>query len=507
MRTRECNHKDYDMKHLNNIKPSSISVGLSDQFYGYMPVGTSGNAFSKSFVKQDLSCEEFIKAILEGRAFTPACFNQNHRSKSNFQSAQIIVLSFRLPLKIEELLNNDLVANYAALVGHFPVKHLTEDQLVMGIGVMFILSEPVTGRREYDRLHQGLSSLFSGYLPYMSDSPSTEFFYSIPLSDELYWCNDLTILPIEYANDLSKTARVAALIDETYSNDHLEGTKYLSKPHAFKLKQDIERALKIGYIDEHGWSEKMACIFESHEDAFSNCCAQWNSDYQYFRCKKCGKSWDALETAVKLGLAVNDPNNPSYNWYIPMNFSQYTMADIGPSFPQDPDDQGNAIRFAMHSGNRVRFCGERDQWLIYNGQYWEWDETNEILEYALETAIELKQDALDVTGSNEVLYHRHARASMHPDRLQAMIDLARKDPSLWVTLAELDTDPNFISVENGTLDTTSGKLYRHDANDLITRCYSVVFEDKDFALFKKLGTTHLSRLPRTCSHSIKKRDR
>ena len=70
----------------------------------------------------------------------------------------------------------------------------------------------------------------------------------------------------------------------------------------------------------------------------------------------------------------------------------------------------------------------------------------------------------------------HALYSQAEHRIRAMIQLSRSDPRVSVTADELDTDGYLLNVENGTIDSRTGELLKHDRSHLITKLAPVKYD-------------------------------
>ena len=64
---------------------------------------------------------------------------------------------------------------------------------------------------------------------------------------------------------------------------------------------------------------------------------------------------------------------------------------------------------------------------------------------------------------------QHAVKSETYNKIQAMLNLAKSEPGIPVTLDQLDRHPFLFNVQNGVIDLTSGELLPHDPACLITQ--------------------------------------
>ncbi len=132
-------------------------------------------------------------------------------------------------------------------------------------------------------------------------------------------------------------------------------------------------------------------------------------------------------------------------------------------------DKGNAERLVAHFGQSIRFVASTGHWHIYDGKRWERDETMVIREYAKRTANVIRSKA-------EVETAKWSKESESLRGINAMIELAKSDPSVVRTINDFDVDPLLINLQNGTLDLRNGELRRHSADDHFIRIANANFD-------------------------------
>ena len=109
--------------------------------------------------------------------------------------------------------------------------------------------------------------------------------------------------------------------------------------------------------------------------------------------------------------------------------------------PHAQTDMGNAERLAADHGDDVRYAWPFKSWFIYNDGCWGRDESGAIMRLARATVRAMNQDAR---------LAKHAHRTEAAPRLEAMVKLARSEPGIPLTPAEMDVDPLLFNVENGT---------------------------------------------------------
>jgi putative DNA primase/helicase len=141
------------------------------------------------------------------------------------------------------------------------------------------------------------------------------------------------------------------------------------------------------------------------------------------------------------------------------------------------DDIGNAARFATQHCESARYAPGFG-WLLWDGRRWRRDDgADRVMELAKATARKLYSEAAESDAAESAKrIAGWARSSASAQRLRAMVDLARSDPSLLVSADSLDADPFLLNVANGTVDLRTGTLRPHSPADLITKIAMVHFD-------------------------------
>jgi putative DNA primase/helicase len=92
------------------------------------------------------------------------------------------------------------------------------------------------------------------------------------------------------------------------------------------------------------------------------------------------------------------------------------------------------------------------------------------------TASKIAEEAGFIHAGARRSRKKYAQKSKSKSALTNMLDLAM--PLLDVKDAKLDAAPDLLTVKNGTLDLTTGRLEPHDPRDLITKMVDVSFDPK-----------------------------
>ncbi|MDQ7789987.1 MAG: DNA primase family protein [Candidatus Desulforudaceae bacterium] len=140
-------------------------------------------------------------------------------------------------------------------------------------------------------------------------------------------------------------------------------------------------------------------------------------------------------------------------------------------------DMGNARRLVAQHGQDLHYCGLWGKWLVWDGQRWIKDDTEEVYRRAKATVLRIYTEAsktLDEERRKSL--SAWAVRSESEARIKSMINLARNEPGIPVLPAELDADPWLLNVDNGTLDLRAKELRKHQREDLITKLIPVEFD-------------------------------
>lgn len=139
-------------------------------------------------------------------------------------------------------------------------------------------------------------------------------------------------------------------------------------------------------------------------------------------------------------------------------------------------DEGNARRLVDRHGGDMRFCPDRNSWLVWDDRRWASDRTLEIYRRAKDTVRSIYAEALRRSPDERKELIKHALASEDRRRIENMISLARPEPGIPVRPEDLDADPWSLNCMNGTLNLRTGELRRHWPADLITRLAPVPYD-------------------------------
>lgn len=133
-------------------------------------------------------------------------------------------------------------------------------------------------------------------------------------------------------------------------------------------------------------------------------------------------------------------------------------------------DTGNALVMKMWFGDRLLYVPafKARGWFVWNGKFWEQDDSLEIIRKAKMTVRGLQSVSLQMKESKERLsllgYYTRAENITVLERMVRSLE-----SEVAVQPQKLDANPMLLCVENGTLDLRRGTFVpRHAPGDLIT---------------------------------------
>lgn len=140
-------------------------------------------------------------------------------------------------------------------------------------------------------------------------------------------------------------------------------------------------------------------------------------------------------------------------------------------------DLGNARRLARRHGHLLRWSPASD-WLYWTREVWVPDEARRVYSLAKEIVDDLLEEVSHCEDENERerLMKSAVKCQAAP-RINALPDLLRCEPGIYVNVDALDRDPYLLNCRNGTVDLRTGALRPHDRSDLLTKLAAVAFDD------------------------------
>lgn len=140
-------------------------------------------------------------------------------------------------------------------------------------------------------------------------------------------------------------------------------------------------------------------------------------------------------------------------------------------------DTGNAERIVALYGNDIRYIGQWDTWVFWNGRYWQRDNIGYVARLAqsmiklfLAAAVEI-EDEEKRKKTIAFTFTALSRKSR-----ENMVALAKEQLGIRVDGSIFDANKWLLNCENGTLNLQTGKLQPHCQTDFITYIIPTKFD-------------------------------
>ncbi|MBO9423191.1 hypothetical protein J7444_00580 [Labrenzia sp. R4_1] len=131
---------------------------------------------------------------------------------------------------------------------------------------------------------------------------------------------------------------------------------------------------------------------------------------------------------------------------------------------------GNMERFVAKHKDVLRYIPERKVWATWDGSRWRISEFAEIYKMAFDTARTIYDEAKECghdEGRRKLTnwaYH-----SQSAKRINTMIQMAAKNPTMTISISAFDTDPNQLNCLNGIVDLKTGELITHSSSETVMK--------------------------------------
>jgi putative DNA primase/helicase len=140
-------------------------------------------------------------------------------------------------------------------------------------------------------------------------------------------------------------------------------------------------------------------------------------------------------------------------------------------------DAGNAERFVARHRHAVRYVHTWGKWLLWDEVRWAPDERGEVRGLMVETARAFLAEAtVEADAKVRDRMVKHALKAEQRDRIMAALDLARSRAPIAVLPDELDRDLDLLNVQNGAIDTHTGRLVAHAPAHMMTKLAPVAYD-------------------------------
>jgi putative DNA primase/helicase len=126
-------------------------------------------------------------------------------------------------------------------------------------------------------------------------------------------------------------------------------------------------------------------------------------------------------------------------------------------------DEALALRFTERYAEKLRYVAAWSKWLIWNGQYWQFDDTLNAFDFARRIC----------RGAASECDKKFANSIASAKTVAAVERLARADRRLAATADQWDADPWLLNTPSGVVDLRTAECRPHDPGDYLTKIAGV----------------------------------
>jgi len=151
-------------------------------------------------------------------------------------------------------------------------------------------------------------------------------------------------------------------------------------------------------------------------------------------------------------------------------------------------DATNAARLLREQGRNIRYNAAWKKWLVWNGRFWEIDESGALVhEKGLLMVRNIYDELLKTDDHRERMeIEKFAMISESVRRREACVKAAQYISELNIRCEDLDKNSWLLNVNNGTIDVLTGEFGEHRQEEMITKIANVEYDPAaDCPLWKK----------------------
>lgn len=140
-------------------------------------------------------------------------------------------------------------------------------------------------------------------------------------------------------------------------------------------------------------------------------------------------------------------------------------------------DTGNAERLVARHGENMHYVPAWDRWVVWNDTRWVEDKKAlRVRALAKDTVRSIYVEAREAGGDAREQLAKHAAKSESARGLSSMVDVARAEPGVALSIAQLNADPWLLNVANGAVELQTGKLREHRRGDFVTKLVPIAYD-------------------------------
>ncbi len=190
-----------------------------------------------------------------------------------------------------------------------------------------------------------------------------------------------------------------------------------------------------------------------------------------------GKTWYCREQDCRVFAQVDDYPLPVASDSVPVAMLDRIIAQACTEPVINHTDLGNARRLVARHGQNIHYVPAWGVWLVWNGSFWERDETGVVARLARDTIAAMYAEAATLTDVDaRRALAKWALASESRSRIENMIALAKDELGISIRHIELDAQAWRLNCWNGTIDLRTGTLHPHQRADLITKRIDIDYD-------------------------------
>ena len=128
------------------------------------------------------------------------------------------------------------------------------------------------------------------------------------------------------------------------------------------------------------------------------------------------------------------------------------------------------------TGSNIHYCWPWSKWLVWNERCWSSDDTGEVHRLAEKTVRAMYTETGQPSPERREASRQWALKCEAHERRAKMLASAQAIAGIPILPENMDRDPWWLNVRNGTIDLRTGKLRAHARKDLITRGLDVDYD-------------------------------
>lgn len=363
-----------------------------------------------------------------------------------------------------------------------------------------IVAEFINATRSYTEISQsgtGIHIIFKGTIPGDRRRKNNVEMYE---SGRFFALTGKTV----GASDHISKADITALYDKYFGVSNVVPMRKTElEPTNLSEFEIIERAInsKSGTnfkaLMYGGWEQYYSSQSEA-DLAMANYLAFWTGrdfakmDTIFRQSSLYRPKWDAKHGKTTYGVstlnkAINDTNDVFMSPEHP-HVKKYNLDFLKTKATQklparSYDDTGATDRMIDQFGSLIRYSYINKKFYIFNGSYWEQDQSGQIYQFIDAMVENLKNEKIQMPAGLEEKEEKAIQKAFDKFVKHSRSNVAKKaitnelQHRIPVQTNEFDKDKTLLNVSNGYIDLSSGELYDHDIKKMFSKQASAEYSD------------------------------